>query len=196
MTEHRIALAPSTTVPLPTDITGSSRAVQAAWIVGFAVLTAVGAQVEIPHLPVPYTLQTLVVLLAGGFLGSRKAALSMALYLVLGVAGLPMFSGAGFGVARVLGPTGGYLLAFPIAAAVVGVIVGQRSRLWRTTLAMIAGLLVVFFLGTVQLYAVLLHSWPAAFQSGFLVFSMGDLVKLVAAVLLVHGVRRGPIFLK
>src|SRR5512135_696659 len=90
---------------------------QLLWIVSFAVATAVAARVEIPHQPVPYTLQTMVVLLSGAFLGARNGALSQLLYLCGGAVGLPLFAGGAFGVAPFIGPTGGYLLAFPAAAA-------------------------------------------------------------------------------
>lgn len=156
-------------------------AAQAAWIAGFAVLTAAGARIEIPHQPVPYTLQTFFVLLSGAFLGARNGFFSQVLYLAVGAAGLPVFSGAGFGVLRLLGPTGGYLLAFPVAAALVGYLVTKRKGfLWNIT-AMFAGLIVIFTFGTLVLNAVLIHDITAAFASGFLIFSWWDVVKLSAA---------------
>ena len=91
----------------------------------FAALTAAGAQIEIPNSPVPFTLQTLFVLLSGALLGPRLGTVSMLAYLGAGAAGLPVFSSFGFGVARLLGPTGGYLLAFPAAAFVAGSLSGS-----------------------------------------------------------------------
>ena len=91
---------------------------QLLWIAGFAAATALGARLEIPHSPVPYTLQTLCVLLAGAFLGPRNGAISQLLYLAAGVLGAPVFSGGAFGLAQLLGPTGGYLKilgVFPVA---------------------------------------------------------------------------------
>lgn len=169
------------------------------WIATFAGLTALGAQLEIPHQPVPYTLQTFFVLLAGGMLGKRDGALSMMLYLGLGVVGLPVFSAAGFGPARLVGPTGGYLLSFPVAAYLVGLIISQRPsqdpgrsgnlrrlilRYGRIVGGMIIGLFVIFSLGTIQLNAMYLHSWKEAIQSGFLIFSWWDLLKLGAAAVI------------
>lgn len=169
---------------------------QAFWIVSFALFTTIGARLEIPNQPVPYTFQTFFVILAGGLLGSRNAFLSMTLYLGMGVAGLPVFSGAGFGLAKLLGPTGGYLLSFPVAAYVIGYLLSfQRDRsvqrgsgLTRSVLAygwtlgaMILGLLVVFFVGMLQLNVVYFHNWSQAFQSGFLIFSWWDVLKLLAA---------------
>jgi biotin transport system substrate-specific component len=154
---------------------------QTFWISTFAILTAIGAQIEIPHHPVPYTFQTLVVLLAGAFLGPRNGFISMAMYLALGVLGLPVFSGSGFGLARILGPTGGYLLAFPLAAFVVGTLVPLRRQFAWTLFSMFVGLLIIFSIGTLQLNAVYFHDWSAAFRAGFLIFSWWDLLKLSAA---------------
>ena len=166
---------------------------QALWIVGFAAATALAARVEIPNYPVPYTLQTLMVLLAGAVLGARNGALSQILYIAVGLIGLPVFSGGGFGLARLLGPTGGYLLAFPVAAAIVGYMVRLRSDLLWSFVSMTAGLLLIFLSGTAQLYAVLFHDWSEAFKSGFLIFSWWDLLKLSAAAMISYevGKRRG-----
>jgi len=178
---------------------------QVFWIVTFAILTAAGAQIEIPHQPIPFTLQTFFVLLAGGLLGWRNGLLSMTLYVLMGAGGMPVFSGGGFGLLRLLGPSGGYLLSFPIAAALIGALVALRPRTvdgkggtvrrflseygWLL-LSMLAGLLVIFLIGTMQLYAVMMHDWAAAFQSGFLIFSGWDLLKLGAAVAITRELRR------
>ena len=160
----------------------SDRAVsQAFWIATFAILTAVGAQVEIPLKPVPYTLQTLFVLLAGALLGPRNGFISMSVYLVMGLIGLPVFSSAGFGLAKILGPTGGYLLAFPIAAFVVGSLVKSGDHIIWSVIAMVSGLLVIFTLGTIQLSVVMGMNFSDAFAGGFLIFSWWDILKLAAA---------------
>ena len=161
-------------------------ALQTMWIAAFAAATALGARLEIPHDPVPYTLQTLVVLLAGAFLGARNGAISQAAYLAAGVLGAPVFAGGAFGAANLLGPSGGYLLSFPIAAAVVGRLLHNRRSLSVSFAAMGAGLLVIFTLGTLQLYALYLKNWNAAFGAGFLVFSWWDLLKLCAAAMTYH----------
>ena len=169
---------------------GSNTLVQIIWMVGFAIATAVGARVEIPHQPVPFTLQTLVVLLAGAFLGARNGAISQVMYLCAGVLGAPVFSGGSFGIAKLLGPTGGYLLSFPIAAAVVGYLLQGRRSLILSTVSMITGLFVIFSAGTVQLYAVLFHDWSEAFKAGFLIFSWWDGIKLAVAVAIYHQTTR------
>ena len=155
----------------------------------FAALTAVGAQIEIPNTPVPFTLQTLFVLLSGALLGPRAGAVSMLAYLGAGVLGLPVFSSFGFGIARLLGPTGGYLLAFPAAAFAVGYLAGERPTFTRLILSMSAALLIVFACGTIQLRLTVLPDWSDAFSSGFLIFSWWDLVKLAGAASIARAIR-------
>ncbi len=154
---------------------------QALWILFFAAVTAAGARVEIPHQPVPYTLQTLVVLLSGAFLGARNGAASQLLYLCGGAIGLPVFAGGSFGVAPFIGPTGGYLLSFPAAAALVGLLLHDQAGLLKIFLAMGAGLVLIFAAGTAHLYAFYIHSAVGALNAGFLIFTWWDVVKLLAA---------------
>ncbi|MEX0601760.1 MAG: biotin transporter BioY [Bacteroidota bacterium] len=162
------------------------------WIVGTAALTAIAAQIEIPNTPVPFTFQTLVVLLAGGLLGPRNGFFSMMLYLGLGAAGLPVFSSGGFGLVRILGPTGGYLLAFPVAAWLIGTLMDRRGdSVVAIGGSMVAGLLVIFLMGTIQLNVVLIRDWSAAFKAGFLIFSWWDILKLFAAIAIVRQVKQG-----
>ena len=155
--------------------------VQTFWIVVFAALTAIGAQVEIPHQPVPYTLQTFFVLLGAAFLGSRNGSLSQLLYLGIGIAGAPIFSGGSFGLARMIGPSGGYLLSFPLASLLVGYIVQLRTGYFWTLLGMFLGLVVVFTCGAAFLNLFYLHNFKEAIINGFLIFSWWDLLKLSAA---------------
>lgn len=170
--------------------TEGSVVTQAAWVAGMALLTAIGAQIEIPHHPVPFTLQTLVVLLAGGLLGARNGFLSMSVYLIAGIAGLPVFSQFGFGLAKIMGPTGGYLLAFPVAAFLIGTLTARRHEIWWTALSLFAGLVVIFTLGTVHLAVTYAPSWSEAFGAGFLIFSWWDVMKLAAATSILAGLQR------
>jgi hypothetical protein len=112
--QERICRLQKKTVRIESVIGASSQThVQVFWIVTFAALTAVGARFEIFQYPVPFTLQTMFVLLAGAFLGARNGALSQILYLGVGAVGLPVFAAGGaMGILRLIGPTGGYLLAF------------------------------------------------------------------------------------
>ena len=168
------------------DYSERSAAAQVFWIGVFAVATALGARVEIPHAPVPYTLQTLAVLLSGAFLGARNGFISQLIYLTSGALGAPVFAGGSFGLAVLMGPTGGYLFAFPVAAAIVGYLVGLRKHLLWHIGVMAAGLFTVFLLGTLHLFAFYMHDLRAAFQSGFLIFTLWDLIKLFAAAMTYH----------
>lgn len=172
------------------DHTEQGVASQMMWIGVFAAATAIGARVEIPHQPVSYTLQTLFVLLSGALLGARNGALSQMLYLAAGLLGAPVFSMGGFGIAKLLGPTGGYLLAFPAAAAIVGYLIQQRRTLAWSFLSMGAGLTVIFVCGTIQLYAIVFKNWSEAFTAGFLIFSWWDVLKLSAAAMTYHEIAK------
>ncbi|MGH7526140.1 MAG: biotin transporter BioY, partial [Gemmatimonadales bacterium] len=96
-----------------------------------ALLVALSAQVTVPVPlnPVPMTLQPLAVLVVGGLLGGASGAGALVLYLALGMLGLPVFAGGSSGIVRLLGPTGGYLLAFPVAAGLTGAIIQRAERI-------------------------------------------------------------------
>ncbi len=154
----------------------------------FSAFVALTAQVEIPLRPVPITLQTLGVLFTGAVLGSRRGAVALLLYLAEGAVGLPVFAGGASGVAYMLGPTGGYLVGFVPAAAVVGWLAEHgwdRRPLW-TALAMVIGNLVIYALGVTWL-AVLLGDLRTALVQGALIFIIGDLIKLVIATITLPG---------
>jgi len=155
-----------------------------------AVLVAGAAQVSIPlpGTPVPMTLQPMAVLLVGGLLGARLGALSMILYLAMGAAGLPVFTPTVplLGFARLIGPTGGYLLAYPVAAYAVGVLTpgwqpGVNKPWLRTALSVISGLLLIHLGGLAQL-AILTGDLSAAARFGTLPFLLGDLLKIAVLV--------------
>ncbi len=130
---------------------------QIALILAGSWLVALAAQVSIPlpFTPVPITGQTFGVALVGATLGMRLGFLSLVTYLVQGAAGMPVFApGAVVGLARLLGPTGGYLMAFPLAAALIGYLVerfGSDRKFLPTMVAMLAGDVVTFTLGTIWL---------------------------------------------
>jgi biotin transport system substrate-specific component len=157
---------------------------QILWILLFSAVTACGARLEIPHEPVPYTLQTLFVLLSGAFLGPVNGALSQLVYLLAGVLGAPVFAGGAFGPSVLFGPTAGYLLAFPIAAVAVGFLTGRKHNVLVVFLSMSAGLFLIFLSGTLYLYGMFLHDLARAIQSGFLIFSLWDVLKLAAATMI------------
>ena len=164
-------------------------------VVAFAVMTALGAHVRIPlpWTPVPITLQTLFVSLAGATLGPVLGAASQGLYLAAGAAGVPLFAGGLGGLAYLLGgPTTGYLLGFVPATACTGWLIRRREApgiLW-TLLSMAAGTLTVYACGVAWLVWSLNLSLAAALAQGLLPFLLGDAVKLCAAAGLVRGARR------
>jgi biotin transport system substrate-specific component len=150
-----------------------------------AALVTLAAQIAVPlpGTPVPMTLQPLAVLVVGGLLGARLGAASLILYLALGIAGLPVFTPTVplVGIARLMGPTGGYLLAYPVAAFAVGAI-AQDGRGWtRIALGVAAGLALIHLGGLAQLM-ILTGSLEGAARLGTLPFLLGDLGKLAVAV--------------
>jgi biotin transporter BioY len=178
--------------PESTDV---AIAIRAASVVLFAALTAAAAQISIP-LPftdVPFTFQPMVVLIGGLALGPRLGLLSQVIYLMAGIAGLPVFAASPAlppGIARLGGPTAGYLMSYPIAAVVTGY-VGARGfdRRYVTSLAaMLAGLAVVFACGVLWLTA--LTGFRAALVMGFYPFVISDIVKMLAAAAVMPGVWR------
>ena len=160
------------------------------------VLTAVAAQISVPlpFTPVPLTFQPMVVLVGAAALGSRLGMASQVLYLALGIAGLPLFAASPVlpqGAARLLGPTGGYLMSFPLAAFVAGFLAerGFDRRYPTAVLAMVCGLAVVFAGGLLWL---MIASRPpvgvsAALAAGFLPFIAPDLLKLLVAAAVMPG---------
>lgn len=153
-----------------------------------AALVALAAQfaIPIPGTPVPVTLQPLAVLVVGGLLGPRLGAASLVLYLLLGAAGLPVFTPIGLpGVARLLGPTGGYLLAYPLAAAAVGRLAADGTQLGRVILGVVTGLALIHLGGLAQL-ALLTQSLAGAARLGTVPFLLSDLGKLAIAVLVLR----------
>ena len=155
-----------------------------------ALLVAAAAQVvvPVPLSPVPMTLQPLAVLVVGALLGARAGAAALVTYLALGILGLPVFSGGTSGIGRLIGPTGGYLLAFPVAALVTGAVAGSRPGLLRLLVACALGMVVIHIGGVAQL-ALLGGDPMLAFRAGFVPFLTGDLLKigLAAAVVALGG---------
>ncbi len=154
----------------------------------FAAMIIIGSYIRFPLPPVPITLQTLFVLLSGFLGGSRMALFSVAIYLLLGFVGLPVFSGGG-GIGYLLGPTGGFLVALVPAAVIAGLAGNYRREEEKNKryllLCAITGLvatLVIYLCGVSWLKVSRSLSWRAAFQIGMLPFLIGDAVKLIVAV--------------
>src|SRR5437763_987928 len=152
-------------------------------IVGFAAAVAAASQIAIPLplTPVPITLQPMLVILAGMWLGPVAGATSMLLYLAAGAIGLPVFTPIGApGMARFLGPTGGYLIAYPAAAFVAGSLAARATNFGTRWLAAIAGIAVIYLGGIAQL-SVLSGSIGHAVQIGVAPFALLDVVKAFVA---------------
>jgi biotin transport system substrate-specific component len=148
-------------------------------ILGFAAAVAAASQIAIPMpgTPVPFTLQPMLVILAGMMLGPAAGAASMALYLAAGAVGLPVFTPLGApGIARFFGPTGGYLLAYPAAAWVAGALSRRFSSFGGRFAAGAAGVAVIYLGGIAQL-SLLNTSVARAVQLGITPFAALDLVK-------------------
>jgi biotin transport system substrate-specific component len=155
-----------------------------------AALTAVGAYIHVPLGPVPIVLSTLFVILSGLLLGSRWALTSMALYLLVGAIGIPVFAGGKGGFAHFLGPTGGYLMGYLISAWITGLISERANRrLILDVIAVVIGSLTLYGCGVPWLKFVTQMSWPKAFVVGVAPFLIGDAIKAFVAVLLARSVR-------
>ncbi len=160
------------------------------WISVFALLTAVSAQVAIPVKPVPFTLQTMMVVLAGAFLGAKNGAYSQLMYLFLGSIGFPLFANGAGGFVYLFGPTGGYLLAFPIGAFLTGYIVEKNKNYLVVTLAMFAGEALVILLGTLFLNIFFVKDFTEALKVGGILFSLATVIKVLLAVSIYSGVSK------
>lgn len=195
MTDIRLSARPTLMGAVwPEQASTGARAMRAVLLamIGSGLL-ALAARISVPFIPVPLTLQTLVVLLLGAVLGARLAAGTALLYLAEGAAGLPVFAGTpehGIGLAYMMGPTGGYLVGYVIAMGLIGWFAerGADRSAARLGAAMLAGQVVIFGLG----FAWLAHliGAPSAFKFGVLPFIAGDLVKTLLAALLVPAVWR------
>ncbi len=144
--------------------------------------------------PVPITLQSLGVMLAGSLLGARRGALALLLFLLLIAIGLPVLAGGRGGIGVLLGPSGGFLLAFPLGAYVIGWLTehlgpGHYNLFYALAFNLIGGILVLYALGIPWLALVAHLGWEKAFF-GSLAFVPGDLVKVALTAFVVIGVQR------
>ncbi len=174
---------PSSNVIIDNLYEERSVARDALWVIGFSLLTALLAQLEfrLPFTPVPLTGQTFAVLLSGAVLGSRRGFLSQALYLAEGAAGLPFFAGGAASFAHLMGPTGGYLWSYPLAAGLIGWLVelGAGRSAWRLALSLLLSDALILVSGGVWLHAFLGIPYRQAWLLGFFPFLIGDVLKVV-----------------
>lgn len=156
--------------------------------VGLAVqgsaIVAIAAQINIPLPVVPLTLQTLAVLAIGAAYGARLGAATLALYAIEGAAGLPVFAQMKAGAAVIAGPTGGYIVGFILAAALVGYLAekGWSSNIAKMIAASLLGAAVLYIPGLIWLHQ-FANGWAQTFEWGITPFILGDIVKAIIAAL-------------
>jgi len=152
-------------------------------VVGGAGFTALFAQLQIPLWPVPITGQTLAVLLVGSTLGAVRGAISMVLYALLGLVGLPVFSDGTHGAGVLFGATGGYIVGFIISAALVGWLAERQwdRKILKAIVTFVAGSVVVFAVGLPWLAVVLHTDLPTTLQYGLYPFIIGGIIKAAIA---------------
>lgn len=156
----------------------------------FIALISIGAMIAIPVGPVPIVLQNMFVLLAGLVLPPAWAAGCVAVYLLMGFAGLPVFAGGISGIGKVFGPTGGYLLSYLPAAFLTSVISGSdKKNLARDCGATFAGMAVIYMFGVPWLKWVLAVSWDNSLVVGMYPFLAGDVLKMIAVVIIARKLR-------
>ena len=162
----------------------------------FAALICAGAFIAVPVGPVPMALQNFFTLLSGLVLGPFLGAAAVGLFLVAGVIGMPVFSnnGSPMGIARLMGPTGGYFAGYLLGALAAGLVLGspkqgEKLKVWRLALAAAMGILVVYIPGLLRL-KFFLDTWPKTLAAGFYPFLIGDAIKAVVAALITPRLRK------
>lgn len=168
---------------LTSRVASRSLLASTALVVVGAAVTALAAQWHVPMWPVPMTGQTLAVLVVGAALGWRRGAASQVVYLAMGAAGLPVFTDGAAGVSVLMGPTAGYLFAFPVAAALAGHLARKRHdrRFATMVLAFLAGSAVIYVGGVAGLMSTLDYSPIQAVRVGVVPFLIGDAIKAALA---------------
>lgn len=166
-------------------ITRSTVASQISLILTGTVFLAVMAQIAfpIPGSPVPFTGQTLGVLLLGTAYGAGLGFSTIAFYLLIGMAGAPIFSSGTSGIERIVGPTGGYLVGMLISSLVLGALAGRKwdQKIKTVIPTMIIGNLVIFAIGLLWLNQYTGQSWLWTFEKGFTPFVFGEIIKIAIA---------------
>ncbi len=163
------------------------------WIFSFSILTAVAAQITIPVEPVPFTLQTMMALLSGAFLGAKNGAYSQVVYLGLGVLGFPVFAQVPdmtIGLARLFGPTGGYLLSFPVAAFLVGYLIEKNKSYINFVFSMFVANIFILLVGSLYLGIFFLGNIVKGLETGAALFLVWEVAKVFAAASIYFGVSK------
>lgn len=184
-------LTRSSAAPYVVQDARASVLLQVLGIVGFAALAALGAQVRVYLWEVPITLQTMAVYGAGLFLGGRNGMLAMLLYLAAGLV-VPVFASESYGWAYLTASaSAGYLLAYPLVAALVGALAVRWTTLAGSALAMVLGMVVLFTSGVVWLHEAAAHvTWWESIYKGAALFVVWDLLKIGVVTAGYDGLRR------
>mgnify|MGYP005788893225 FL=1 len=157
----------------------------------FTALAAVVSQIAIPLAPVPVNLATFAVFLAGGLLGGKLGALSQIVYVLLGAFGLPVFAGMTGGFGRIMGPTGGYIAGYVVAAYLTGLLIERLPRgFWSGVFAMICGLAACYALGTLWFLYLTGNDLVSALGVCVVPFLPGDAIKITLASLITHRLKK------
>jgi len=156
----------------------------------FVALIAIGAFIAVPVGPVPIVLQNMFVLLAAIILGPVWGVTCVAIYLLIGLAGLPVFSAGGSGIGKLFGPTGGYLLGYlPCVFVTAAISKGLGKKMSSDIIAMVIGSLIVYAAGVSWLKVVTAMTFEKALAVGMIPFLPGDALKIIAAAFIARTLR-------
>ncbi|KMT21529.1 biotin transporter BioY [Clostridium cylindrosporum] len=160
----------------------------------FASLTAICSQIAIPlgFTPIPFTLQLFSVFISAIILGPKLGSISQVTYVLVGTVGFPVFAQFSGGINKVLGPTGGYIISFPIAAFIVGYL-ALKPNIFINALGIILGLICIYGIGTVQLSLITNMSFNKALLAGVIPFVPFDLVKIFLSLVIGMQIRKALI---
>lgn len=166
------------------------RTIDIAYIGLFAALITASAQIAIP-MTVSFTLQTFAICLAAGLLGWKRSTLSVIIYIIIGMMGLPVFTGFKSGVAAVAGPTGGFIVGFIFTALISGLLIDKFGhKLWQMIIFMAVGVIACYVFGTVWFIIAYKATIASALATCVVPFLIPDAVKVVLAAVLANRLRR------
>ena len=159
----------------------------------FAALTAVCARISIntPFAAAAITLQTFAVFISAVTLGSKYGALSQIVYILIGAVGMPVFSNGGSGLGWILGPTGGFLISFPVIAFLIGFVIERKKQVSRTDIIglLVIGMIICYIFGATQFALIKGYDYVKAINAVVIPFIPFDIIKLIAAAILGYQVR-------
>ncbi|MDP4143536.1 MAG: biotin transporter BioY [Bacillota bacterium] len=155
----------------------------------FAAISCVLAQISFPLGPVPFTMLVMAIFLAGAILGAKRGFISQLVYVILGAIGAPVFSNLHGGIAVVLGPTGGFIIAFPFMALITGYFADKYKSKGYIVLGMLIGLIFCYAVGAAWLSYAAKMPFINALKVGVLPFIIFDIIKLIIAAVIGINIR-------